>query len=43
MELNVYKWTIKIESCVDHCYQQSWIIAALCWTWTGTTSKVEQC
>jgi len=37
MELKVNKWTIKIESCVDNCGQQSWIIAASCWTWTGAT------
>jgi len=43
MELKVNKWTIKIASCVDNCCRQSWIIAASCWTWTGTTSKVKQC
>jgi len=43
MELNVYKWTVKIESCVDNFCPQCWIIDASSWTWTGTTSKVKQC
>jgi len=43
MELNVYKWTVKIESCVDNFCRQSWIIEASCWTWTGIMSKVKQC
>ena len=33
---------IKIESCVDYCCRQPWIIAASRWSWTGDTSKVEQ-
>jgi len=42
MELNVYKWTVKIESCIDNFCWQSWIIETSCWIWTGTTSKVKQ-
>jgi len=40
MELNVYKWTVKIVSCVDNFSWQSWIIEASCWSWIGITSKV---
>jgi len=43
MGLKVKKWTIMIESCVDNCCRQFWIIVASCWTWTGAMSKVKQC
>jgi len=43
MELKLYKWTVKIESCVDNCSWQSWNIVASCWIRTGATSKVQQC